>query len=1256
MSDAIQRNDGTIIFGNTSGLIQYSDDEWNIFEPFVVKYIDHLEPSLENPNKIWSGGRGNIGYFLQLKNGSYSYTSLFDKLPDSLNTVDDIYSIRETTELVYFFSNDYTYEYSKTDSSIRVVPEIKYEINKIGKPINLARIDNRELYFLDNGDVVELLDGVWKSINLELLYNGNTALANPITNLLQQIDINPDITIEEIGLSKISDALHNRLERESIQDIALFKNGDIAIASGKDIFIVNSEGVLIHSLTSALGFADDFISDLLVDQNGDLWAMGEITVSIIYTSVPVYHIPGEPLNFGVSIHVHLFEDKLFIATDKGFYRLDRPLSDFTVSVDKLLTKLSNEEKIFYQITEVDGELWVGSESGLYRIVENQLVLIFENIHTRYIHRLNNEVILIQTQDGVLWCKKIEGKWILKEHIPNIDEEIYQIAIESEDTFWAGGYRGDVYKGYYSEKSGSFQIQKFDFETGLPDAGIAEPAVNGDLITINTNDGLYTFDDSTSSFSPIVSINEQLGSWAEFLTQDNSGNLWTMYADPEGYVGIIKISPDKENEWIANYTPFEISPDIFFDYLDFEDSYLITGGIDAIVQMDFATNYEHKKPEVKFWGARLIRNQEIISYNSEYPLTTSFDKKNVELQFVSTSFRSPSKNQYRFKVGETDWTTWRNDSKIFINPILPGKQTITVQTRDFMQVESPPKEFTITILAPWYLSYVAYLIYVLVFIGILVFIVRSVSSYRIRRQMNAIKLREIEKIIELDELKTKLLINISHELRTPLTLVTGPVKQLLDSGKVDDDFLLRKLQVAYRNGRRLHDLVEQVLDLSRLDSEIMQLNPTKIPIASFVKRISESFESAADRKSIKIKVVVPDNEFLIQADADKLEKILVNLLSNAVKFTPEKGSIQVILVESDDSIRIEVRDSGRGIKAEDLNNIFDRFHSTSDQLEGGGQGIGVGLSITKEFVELHEGAITVESEEGKGATFLITLPKKEYDEVAEFEFIEEGASTSTGKVDLKPQINKEHRGEFSALVVEDNPDMREYISELLMGLNLSVEQAANGKQGQQQVSLKKPDIIISDIMMPEMNGFELANWLRSVPEFKQVPIILLSARSEVEDKVHGFQLGVSDYLTKPFNALELQARVDNLLMYKKEREEMAFLPSPERDNPIQSADAELVQELQGWVETNIENSNISVEDLAEQVAMSARNLQRTLKSISGFSPNEFIREVRLYTARDLLETRQKRTVAEVAYAVGFSTPAYFSKLYKRRFGASPAQYF
>jgi signal transduction histidine kinase/DNA-binding response OmpR family regulator len=1253
MSSPIQWKDGTVLFGNTTGLVQYADDEWFIFEQFTIEYLYQLKPSEVHSNKIWAGSRGDIGYFIQKKDGSFTYTSLFDLIPQNYSVSSYINSIEETKDWVYFFSNEHAYRYSKSDSLIYVLQEITYDINKIGKPVNLVKFQNKELFFLANGDVIELVDGEWISTNIVEFYNGNPLLIHPIASLLQQDEKNPEVSISETGLAKMSTSLERKFSENSVIDIALFKNGDLAIALEKEVYVISSDGKLLYILNEDVGFVNDFLVDLFVDKNGDLWVTGELTTSLVYTSVPVYHLPGEELDFGVALHVQLFEGKLYIASDRGVHRLDKPLASVQLAQDEYLYSYPVHNEYFFRFLEVDGELWVGSEFGLYRVKENTLEPIVEETFTRRFLRLTEDVILIVTRNGLEWLQKVEKEWIHKGAISGIGEEIYEIAIEKDGTFWAGSLKANLYRGTFLKEREQFDIEKFDDQSGLPDHGGFEPAVNGNFITITTDVGLYTFDAGTSTFEPINSINTQLGGWAEFVTLDSFGNLWTLYVE-EDYVGIIKIIPDEEQEWKTFFTPFEISPDIFFDFLEIESSYLMIGGLEAIIQLDLNAPFVNTKPEIRLWKAMTIKDQQIASYRSDNPLEISFDQKNIELQFMSSSNRHSDKNEFRFKTGDNTWSTWRNDPRFSLNPILPGNHSITVQTRDFMRVESEPTVFNFMIIAPWYLSNVAYLIYAVVFLGLFIGAVRGFATFRIKQQVKDIKLREIERIIELDEMKTKLLINISHELRTPLTLVTGPVQQLLDSNKVEDDFLLHKLQVAHRNGRRLHDLVEQVLDLSRLDSHSMQLNPASIPAASFVKRVSESFESAVDHKSITIKVTVPETEFLFQADADKLEKILVNLLSNAIKFTPEKGTIQVTLVESEDAISIEIKDSGRGIKEEDLGNIFERFHSTSDQLDGGGQGIGVGLSITKEFVELHEGTITVESEEGKGAVFFVKLPKKEYEETIEYEITEEKRTENPTKEEpQKTQFFSAEKSEFTALVVEDNPDMREYISELLSGLNINVEQAENGKQGQKQVSLKKPDLIISDIMMPEMNGFEFAEWVRSVPEYNQLPIILLSARSEVEDKVHGFRLGVSDYLTKPFNAQELQARVDNLLILKKEREKLN-IETEEAENL--SANSELVKKLQQFVEMKLENTDLSVDELANHVAMSSRNLQRTLKTSTGFTPIEFIREVRLFAARDLLEAKKKRTISEVAYAVGFSTPTYFSKQYKKRFGISPSSYY
>lgn len=620
---------------------------------------------------------------------------------------------------------------------------------------------------------------------------------------------------------------------------------------------------------------------------------------------------------------------------EGLFRLDQPIKQlYAKDADEILYKYPSEE-VFWNSAIIEDKLWVASHEGVFRISGDILIPVVEGIEARQLRQLNDEVVLAVTYNGLDWIKKDNNEqWVYQGTIEEVPEHILELAVVPNVEFWAGGVSGEVFKGTLNTEKNGFDIQRYSSKHGLPDTDLYEPTYTNNQIIINSKFGFSTFNPTENRFEPITSINDQLGNWGEYLRMDHRGNLWMQYANIDGYSGVITAEPDSEKEWITHFTPFEISHDHFGDFVEIENEMLWVGSTESVMQMDLSgDNAEKETPEVSLWSIQSTFDQEWLAFSTNDLPKIDYSQRDAELSFISSSYKDPSKNEFRFKLNDEEWSEWRAESSLNINPFLPGVKEIAVQTRNYMHIESAPKVFEVAILAPWYLSNVAYGLYILLFLGLLGVVVRSVSSYRIKQQLNAFKLREIERIIELDELKTKLLINISHELRTPLTLVTGPVKQLLDSGKVDDGFLLRKLQVAHRNGRRLHELVEQVLDLSRLDSNIISFKPVEIPINSFINGVLQSFESQIEKKALTAELHLPDEEILFQADADKLEKILVNLLSNAVKFTPEKGTIILIVTNSSNELVIEVKDSGKGINKEDLDHVFDRFHSTSDQLEG-----------------------------------------------------------------------------------------------------------------------------------------------------------------------------------------------------------------------------------------------------------------------------------------------------------------------------------
>lgn len=548
--------------------------------------------------------------------------------------------------------------------------------------------------------------------------------------------------------------------------------------------------------------------------------------------------------------------------------------------------------------------------------------------------------------------------------------------------------------------------------------------------------------------------------------------------------------------------------------------------------------------------------------------------------------------------------------------------------------------------------------------------------------------EAEKLREMDSLKSTFFANISHEFRTPLTLIVSPLEQMLD-GSFRGDFQ-KYYRIMHRNGKRLLELVNQLLDLSKLESGKMKLQPAPGDLAGFIRAIAYSFESLAVRKGIDFQVQVPPPPAAGFFDKDKLEKILTNLLSNAFKFTGEEGKVSLdcqFTLELDSpgvkSVELKISDTGVGIPAEQLPQIFERFtQSGASEIQPGS---GIGLALTKELAELHGGKIEVRSAEGEGTTFLVTLAtsaaffkheeieaamlpsppnplKGEQTQPEAKQFVEQFFETPPASGSPFRGLGGGVREALAAtekplvLIVEDNADVRSYVADTLAG-NYQILEAENGKLGLEKAIETTPDLVISDIMMPEMDGTELCKALKTNEKTSHVPVVLLTAKAEQSDKLQGLRTGADDYLVKPFDASELQVRVANLIEQRRKLQahfRKSLRPfSPAEPVEAESMDAAFLQRVREAVDANLDDENFSVVELGERVSMSRSQLHRKLKSLTGYSPNEVIRNMRLERAKALLE-RRAGTASEIAFLTGFSSPAYFAKCFKDYFGVTPSE--
>ncbi len=534
----------------------------------------------------------------------------------------------------------------------------------------------------------------------------------------------------------------------------------------------------------------------------------------------------------------------------------------------------------------------------------------------------------------------------------------------------------------------------------------------------------------------------------------------------------------------------------------------------------------------------------------------------------------------------------------------------------------------------------------------------------RKKSNALLTERNKHLEELDTTKSRFFSNISHELRTPLTLVTAPLEKIIQ--KVKDKAVENDLRLVHRNSQKLLVLVNEILDLSKLESGQMQLEPTRFELEEVLRRIFFAFQSYADIRNVKLEFVSHlSRQVWVNTDVSKLEKILNNLVSNAIKYSKPESMVKIALslnqadpginqpLNSKGLFEIKVMDTGKGIHEDDLPKIFNRFYqSNSDQLLGG---TGIGLALTKELVHLMSGTLSVESELGKGSIFYVKLPLEvvntpndqligiKVPELANDHIVE-----STFKEDIytpividgvKPKI----------LIVEDNPEMSRFLKQTLSEY-YECHHAYDGIKALKKLEKEHFDLISSDVMMPHMDGFEfLENVRQTSTVYKNTPFIMLTARSLETDKLEGFQLGVDDYITKPFSTKELVARIDNLLKNKIAR---THAVNTQEANAIESEDRKILKEAERTVLENLSDTKFGVQQLAKELAISSRSLSRLINRLTGLSPVGFIREIRLQKAWQMLQRRQYLRVSEVCLEVGIDNPSYFNRKFKERFGLTP----
>lgn len=796
--------------------------------------------------------------------------------------------------------------------------------------------------------------------------------------------------------------------------------------------------------------------------------------------------------------------------------------------------------------------------------------------------------------------------------------------------------------------------------------------------IGTTSGLNLYDESINGFKKFEESRMRKSVLA--VEEDSFGNIWMSTLN-----GLFKMTFDKGSDGVTfkHYTESDGLQGLQFNDAGFKTKKgeLVFGGttgFNIFNGTERRQDFSIRKvvfSELELYEKAVDIGEEIdgivvlkksISEADEIVLPPN--KNFFSLKFSAQNYLHPERDEYFYRIDglNSEWLpVGEKNHEIVFNSLNPGNYKLRVKAANGDGTLSDNDAvLSIIILPPFWKTNTAFVLYAFALIVILL-IARKVIQQREKLKYALVHEREeMQRVHELDMLKVKFFTNVSHEFRTPLSLILAPMEKLMR--KASDPEQKSQFQLIQRNGRRLMNLVNQLLDFKKLEVHDIKFSPSPGDVIGFIRETVLSFSDLAEKKNIALQFVTPVEKLDALFDQDKLEKILFNLLGNAFKFTLENGTVSVtikLLTEGVSRIiQTDISDTGIGIPEDKREKIFEPFFQTDLPKSIINTGSGIGLAITKEFVRIQGGRITVTSQEGKGSCFSVSIPvpfpppesqaENKSDQISPQEM---QPALEVSSAAAEPDTQDAAQKKKSLLLVEDNDDFRFYLKDNLK-FEYTIYEARNGQEGWSLVLSLQPDLVVTDMMMPEMNGVELCAKIKSDERVSHIPVVLLTARSSEEQRIEGFNAGAEDYITKPFNFEVLEARINNLLRLRAKfqtqfRKTLEVKASELQITPL---DVKFVDRAVKVVEANVSSPDFSVEDLAVELGISRAYVFKKTLALTGKTPLEFIRTIRLQHASQLLEKSQL-SVQEVAYKVGFNNPKYFTKYFKEQYGVLPSEY-
>ncbi len=1142
---------------------------------------------------------------------------------------------------------------------------------------------------LDNsGNIVEL-----KTFTLSIPNSNNV---NPYLNFIYE-DFKSDIFVgTREGLYKLDKSSNVFINIYIKDDLLREKIGPyfVSIAHAPDgkIWIGTLGGLLVCDqlediekgkfqwyysiLTDNTSLVDNLISALYFDASGVLWIGTEDGLDkydpyenqfivnndiALYTGDQIPRIRGFAKTYDEKVIVATWHNGLFISKGKSFV----PLHNDNMDISCIY---SDDGKLFYC------GLWNG-KILVYDYIKNKSRVVnpgFVNASVSSFLKFDDNTLLVGSfGEGliVLDSKTLQPKLSNGRLLPNF--EINRIKKVDND-IWLATEGGLVRYNFATQDTKLFKYNP-EKKNGLPQDNLSDVLIDSNKkVWAATRNGMAIYVPEKDDFELVAEPEELRGKWITDMTLDANDNLW---------LNINNNSIAKYNTTLKTANVYHVKSgnrlDVFSSkgFYNFNNSVIYVGGKYGIIYFSPEKINDNKYSPKPMITEFKIQNKEIfpgMDINGQVPLLNNLNyAKKVELNYAnrnfSFQFSAPSftnerlnKFQYMLEGFDENWiTTSSNSRTVQYTNLFPGNYVFKVKASNSYGYWSNVTSYQIKIKPPFWLTPQAFILFVVVLFSLFYFIRREAKNrIRLKQELLTEKVNR-ERDVKLNNEKLRFFTNISHELRTPLTLIIGPVKQLMEEGKESaTDYQKSRFNLIHQNASRLLTLVNQVLDFRKAQTGKLKLKVSKTDIIAYSRNIFESFNELAHNKKIQLNFISENDDIVGWVDNDKYDKILYNLLSNALKFTNKYGNVDLFIRLKDghqDFLVIEVSDDGIGIPLKSQEKIFTRFYQASNSKENN-TGSGIGLSLVKSLVELHKGTIKVDSEPNKGSVFAVEIPigRNFYKDKEVFEYDLKDKNEPIIPVLPAKKIIQNTELKQKILVVEDNNELRKYLVDYLSDY-YKVYNAENGEEGLRICRQIKPIICVADIMMPVMNGLDFCKELKSDEFISHIPVVLLTALSENEDKVKGYGIGADAYLVKPFDPSLLKTVIENII---KTRLELKAKFSGEVESEIgllthSPIDEEFMEKVTTLINDNLSEVDLSTAYLCNELGVSSSKLYRKIKELTDLAPNEFIRTIRLKKSAQLLKTKQYN-VSEVTNLVGFNDPLYFSRCFKKQFGFPPSK--